>query len=63
LFVQIEDAFKSMSLEPKKGKQLVGALKGLWSWRVSSYRILYEIQEQKVIIYVLRISHRKKVYE
>jgi mRNA interferase RelE/StbE len=42
---------------------VAGRYKGLLSWRSSSYRVVYEIQEKRLVIVVLRISHRKDVYE
>jgi mRNA interferase RelE/StbE len=42
---------------------VAGRYKGLFSWRFSSYRIVYEIREKRLVIVVLRISHRKDVYE
>ncbi len=42
------------------GKALRGTLKGLWSLRVSDYRIIYRIEEDDVL--VLKIGHRREVY-
>lgn len=44
------------------GKELTGNLKGQWRYRVGSYRIITEIQEDKLIILVLNIGHRKDIY-
>jgi len=54
---------KTIALDPHAGKALAGRYKGLYSWRFSSYRIVYEIREKRLVIVVLRISHRKDVYE
>lgn len=63
----VERAFevieKTIARDPYAGKALSGRYKGLHSWRFSSYRIVYEIREQRVVIVILRISHRKDVYE
>ena len=34
-----------------KGKALTGDLKGLWRYRVGDYRILAEIQDNKIVIF------------
>ena len=45
------------------GKPLTGNLAGLWSLRIGKYRALYRILEDKLIIMVLDIGHRKNIYE
>ena len=45
-----------------KGKVLTGDLKGLWRYRVGDYRILAEIQDTKIVILILDIGHRSKIY-
>jgi mRNA interferase RelE/StbE len=45
-----------------RGKPLKGNLKGLWRYRVEDYRLICEIQDDKLIILVLKIDHRKKIY-
>lgn len=39
-----------------------GSLTGLWKYRVGVYRIVAEIQDEKVLIMIVRIGHRSKVY-
>jgi len=48
---------------PHAGKQLKGKLKDLWSWRVGKYRILYQIQEEKLLVFAISVRHRKHVYD
>jgi len=44
-----------------KGKALRGAER-LWRYRVDDYRIVCEILDQTITIYVIRIGHRKDIY-
>lgn len=44
------------------GKPLAGNLLGLWRYRSGDYRILAQILDDKLIILVVKISHRKNVY-
>ena len=44
------------------GKALVNDELGQWRYRVGDYRILAQIDDDKVIILVLRIAHRREVY-
>ena len=45
-----------------EGKPLKGELKGCFSCRMGSYRILYEIRTKQIVVLVLTIAHRKDVY-
>jgi len=46
----------------KQGKALTGDLDGLWRYRVGDYRLLSEIQDDKVRIVILEAGHRSKIY-
>jgi len=35
---------------------------GLWRIRVGNYRVLYEIQDQQLIIVVVTVAHRREVH-
>lgn len=43
-------------------KALVGALGGLWRYRVGEYRIICEIWDSALLILVLQLSNRRDVY-
>ena len=45
-----------------KGKALTGDLKGLQHYRVGDYRILADIQGNKIGILILDMGHRSKIY-
>lgn len=52
------------SEDPRKiGKQLKGNLNEYWRYRVGSYRIIADINDDKVMITVVRIGHRKDIYD
>jgi mRNA interferase RelE/StbE len=44
------------------GKALSGNLRGFWRYCVGSYRILAEINDDVVTIFIIDIDHRSKVY-
>ena len=48
---------------PYSGKALKGRHGGLFSYRFSLYRIIYEIIKQRIVVVTLRIRHRKNVYD
>ena len=45
------------------GEQLKGDYAGLWRYRVGDYRILCEIQDEKIVVLVLTIGHRRQIYK
>jgi mRNA interferase RelE/StbE len=47
---------------PQSSKRLKGKYKGLWRARSGNYRIIYEIKEQKLIVTVVSVDHRKNIY-
>jgi len=44
------------------GKSLTGQLSELWRYRVGDHRVICEIQDEKLVVLVVRIGHRKKIY-
>lgn len=47
----------------QKGKALKSNLSGLWRYRVGDYRVICDIQDEKILITVLRVGHRKNIYD
>ncbi len=45
------------------GKPLVGNKSGYWRYRIGDYRIVSEINDKNVTILLIRIAHRKEIYE
>lgn len=45
------------------GKMLVGDKSGLWRYRVGDYRLICEVQQDKVVILVVEIGHRRDIYK
>lgn len=45
------------------GKALKGNLKNQWRYRVGDYRILCDIEDDKLIILVINIGHRREIYK
>ena len=44
------------------GEALKGMMAGLWKYRVGDYRLICEIQDEKVTVFVVRIGHRREIY-
>ena len=45
------------------GKGLTANLNGKWRYRVGDYRLLADIQDDKVVIMMLRVGHRIEIYK
>ena len=50
--------------DPRKhGKPLVENRKGQWRYRIGDYRLLAEIDDDKLIIFAIDFGHRSKIYK
>lgn len=59
---KIATVLEELSANPFLGKALKADLKGLYSYRVGSYRVIYSLLRHKLIIQVIKVMHRKDVY-
>lgn len=49
--------------EPMRfGEPLRKNLSGLWKYRVGAYRLICDIQGERLIVLVVRVGHRREVY-
>ena len=44
------------------GAELVGDKLGLWRYRVGDYRIICQLHNEKLVVLVVSVGHRKEVY-
>ena len=50
--------------EPRRhGKGLTSNRSGQWRYRVGDYRIIADIEDEKLIILVVEVEHRSRVYK
>ena len=54
---------KNLENPRSRGKALVGNLSHLWRYRVADYRLICDIQDEKILVTILRIGHRKEIYK
>jgi len=47
--------------DPESGKPLKYGLKGEWAIMIKPYRLIYAVQEERLIL--LRFEHRREVYD
>ena len=60
--LRIIDVIDALRTNPAAGSLLKGELSGLRRVRVGSYRVVYEVVEDRLTILVVRIGHRRDVY-
>ncbi len=46
----------------RHGAPLRRELLGRWKYRVGAYRLICDIQDEKILVLVLMVGHRSKVY-
>lgn len=57
-----DEAYEKELVRLTKVKALKGEFDGLFRLRLRSYRVIYEKINDKLIVLVLRVSHRKDIY-
>ena len=60
VFHVIQNAVRKLKDSPQLGKPMTAQLKGLRSWKVSRYRIVYHFSEEKKTIVVAGAGIRKE---
>jgi mRNA interferase RelE/StbE len=60
---RLQAAFELLASEPRPpaAVQLVGGA-GEWRVRTGDYRIVYEIHDDRLVVLVIRVAHRREVY-
>lgn len=45
------------------GKALAGPYTGLWRYRIGDYRLICRIEDTRLVVLVVKIGHRRHVYQ
>jgi len=61
--VDFIDALQATENPREKGQPLKGELGEYWKYRVGNYRIIAKIFDEKMIIVLVKIGHRKDIYK
>lgn len=56
------DAIEKLKTNPAAGSVLKGEFTGLRRIRIGDYRVVYEVQNEQLVILVIRVAHRREVY-
>ncbi len=50
--------------DPRKiGERLQGTLRQFWKYRVGDYRLICSIKDERVVVIVVRVGHRREIYK
>lgn len=60
---KINNKIPGLAKNPFIGKKLTGGFKGLFSFKVWPYRIIYKIDRLKKCLTVVTVEHRQGVYK
>ena len=63
---KVLETFSFLSLNPFSEILKVKKMKGpdsLYRVKLDNYRVVYEIQNKKIIIVIIKIGHRKDIYQ
>ena len=59
---RVANALEVLAGNPFAGKALKWDLKGLYSYRVGDYRIIYHMVKKTLVIEIIKVMHRREVY-
>ena len=61
---RVQAAIDLLAAEPRppSARQLVGGA-GEWRVRTGDFRIIYEMHDQQLLVLVIKVGHRRDVYE
>jgi len=63
LFINAYDSgYETEMMKQSKIKKLKGEWEGFYRLRLRNYRVIYEKINEELVIYIIRIAHRKEAY-
>ena len=61
--MRLIEVIDKLTTNPTAGSVLKGEFTGLRRIRIGDYRIVYEVQNEQLVILVVRVAHRGEVYK
>lgn len=62
IITTLEERIATLDDPRTLGSALTGDHAGYWRWRVGDYRVVARIEDERVVIIVVRVAHRRQVY-
>ncbi len=60
--LRLIERIDSLAENPHQGTVLKGDMRGLRRIRTGDYRIVYEVEDDHLLVLVIRVAHRRDVY-
>lgn len=61
---QIKETIDDLKKDPRPpGVETIEGEENLWRVRQGDYRIVYSIEEDVLVVYIVKVGHRKDVYK
>ena len=61
--MRLIEVIDKLTTNPTAGSVLKGEFTGLRRIRIGDHRIVYEVQNEQLVILVVRVAHRRDVYK
>lgn len=62
LWDRILTAVRDLARDPFQGKKLRWEFKGRYSLRVGSYRVIYSVYKERLVVFIIDLGHRREIY-
>jgi mRNA interferase RelE/StbE len=62
IYRYLTEKIQSTSDPRQSGKALQGDKRGLWRYRIGDYRLICDLQDNRLVVLLLIVGHRKDVY-
>lgn len=60
---RIAEAIDALANDPRRpGTRKLAGSESLYRLRVGDYRVVYEIEDERLIVVVVKVGHRREVY-
>lgn len=58
----LQEVVTSCSHPRERGTSLTANRVGLWRYRVGDYRVICELEDERLLVLVVRVAHRSEAY-
>jgi len=61
--MRISGALRHLCQDPRPaGSKKLSGQYDIWRIRIANYRVLYRIESERLVIFVVKVGHRREVY-